>query len=240
MSLSHRAQARLAELSARFDLTEETVAHGRRLLELWETDELASTRVTDAVEGVDQHLADSWVALDLDVVRRARRAADLGTGAGIPALPLAVALPGLQMALVESVGRRTVFLERAIEECGLTERAEIVAERAEGWPEGIGVHDLVTSRALATLDVVLEYSAPLLQLGGVAVAWKGALTDEERAGGFKAAEVLGLEIEAEIVVEPFAGARDRRLVVARKVAETPERFPRREGMAKKKPLGAAR
>lgn len=235
-----RAEARLAELAARFDLSDAVVAHGRRLLELWETDELASTRVTDAADAVDQHLADSWVALDLPAVRGARRAADLGTGAGIPALPLAVALPELRMALVESVGRRTVFLERAVEECDLESRTEIVAERAEGWPEGIGAHDLVTSRALATLDVVLEYSAPLLELGGYAVAWKGALTDEERAGGFRAAEHLGLEIEDEIVVEPFAGARDRRLVVARKVAATPERFPRREGMAKKKPLGAAR
>ncbi|MDQ8043391.1 MAG: 16S rRNA (guanine(527)-N(7))-methyltransferase RsmG [Solirubrobacteraceae bacterium] len=234
-----RAEARLAELAGRFGLTEDTVVAGRRLLELWATDELASTRVTDEVEAVDQHLADSWVALELDVVRDARRAADLGTGAGIPALPLAVALPDLRMALVESVGRRTVFLERAIEECGLGGRTEIVAERAEGWPEGIGVHDLITSRALATLDVVLEYSAPLLQLGGVAVAWKGALSDEERRGGHRAAEALGLEITDEIVVEPFVGARDRRLVVARKVAETPERFPRREGMAKKKPLGAA-
>ncbi len=238
--MSSRAESRLAELAARFALPADVVANGRRLLELWETDELASTRVTDAAEAVDQHLADSWVALEFDVVREARRAADLGTGAGIPALPLAVALPELHIALVESVGRRTVFLERAIEECALGDRTEIVAERAEGWPEGIGVHDLVTSRALATLDVVFEYSAPLLQLGGAAVAWKGALSEEERAGGVKAAEILGLEIEAELLVAPFEGARDRRLIVARKVAETPERFPRREGMAKKKPLGAAR
>lgn len=235
-----RAQARLAELAARFELTDEAVSHSRHLLELWETDELASTRVTDAADAVDQHLADSWVALDLPAVRAARRAADLGTGAGIPALPLAVALPELHIALVESVGRRTVFLERAIEECGLEDRTEIVAERAEGWPEGIGRHDLITSRALATLDVVLEYSAPLLVIGGVSVAWKGALSAEERDGGKRAAEALGMEIEAEIFVQPFAGARERRLVVARKVAETPERFPRRAGMAKKRPLGARR
>ncbi len=235
-----RARARLDELATQYGLGEATIAHARHLLELWETDELASTRVTSAYEAVDQHLSDSWVALDLDVVREARRAADLGTGAGIPALPLAIALPELHMALVESVGRRTVFLERAIEECGLEDRTEIVAERAEGWPEGIGQHDLITSRALATLDIVLEYSAPLLQLGGVSVAWKGALTNEEREGGHRAAEALGMVIEDEIAVAPFKGARDRRLVVARKVAETPAKFPRREGMAKKKPLGATR
>jgi 16S rRNA (guanine527-N7)-methyltransferase len=235
-----RAEARLAALATRFDLSEPTVTHARRLLDLWETDELASTRVTSAEDAVDQHLADSWVALELDVVRDARRAADLGTGAGIPALPLVIALPEMRMALVESVGRRTVFLERAIEECGLEDRTEIVAERAEGWPAGIGRHDLITSRALATLDVVLEYSAPLLDIGGVSVAWKGALTREERDGGVRAADALGMEIVDEVVVAPFKGSRDRRLVVARKVAETPSRYPRREGMAKKKPLGAVR
>lgn len=234
------AAARLDELAARFSLDETTVAHARHLLELWETDDLASTRVTDAYEAVDQHLADSWVALDLPEVRAARRAADLGTGAGIPALPLAIALPELEIALVESVGRRTVFLERAIEECGLAARATIVAERAEGWPAGIGAHDLITSRALAQLDVVLEYAAPLLEIGGVSVAWKGALSPAERDGGARAAEQLGMEIVDEIMVAPFKGARDRRLVVARKVTDTPARFPRREGMAKKKPLGAAR
>lgn len=234
------ARERLQALAERYGVDEAGVAGATRLIELWATDELASTRVTDPAETVDQHIADSWVALELDAVRGATRAADLGTGAGIPALPLAVALPRLQMALVESVGRRTVFLQRAIEECGLTERTSIVAERAEGWPAGIGTHDLVTSRALATLDVVLEYSAPLLELGGYAVAWKGALSDDERTCGHRAAELLGLEIVEERMVKPFADARERRLVVAHKVAETPERFPRREGMAKKKPLGARR
>lgn len=234
------ARERLQELAARFGVGKDGVAGAERLVELWATDELASTRVTDPQETIDQHIADSWVALGLGEVRSAQQAADLGSGAGIPALPLAVALPGLETSLVESVGRRTVFLQRAIEECGLTGRVHVVAERAEGWPEGIGAHDLVTSRALATLDVVLEYSAPLLRLGGHAVAWKGALSDAERDDGHRAAEVLGLEITEERAVKPFAAARDRRLVVARKVAETPARFPRRAGMAKKKPLGRRR
>lgn len=233
-------EARLGQLAARFDVSAATLANAGRLLELWATDELASTRVTSPRDAVDQHLADSWVALDLPQIRAAQRIADLGTGAGVPALPLAIALPSVRLALVESVGRRTVFLERAIEECGLGERAEIVVARAEGWPAGIGAHDVVTSRALAPLDIVFEYSAPLLELGGVAVAWKGALSAEERAGGERAAELLGLELEADHRVEPFRGARERRLIVARKVAETPARFPRREGMAKKRPLGSQR
>lgn len=235
-----QVEARLQELAARLEISEAGVAGARRLLQLWAEDDLASTTVRAETEAVDQHIADAWVALELPMVRDARRAADLGTGAGIPALPLLVACPELSMALVESVGRRTVFLERALAECGLAERGRVVVARAEGWPDGIGSHDLVTSRALATLDVVLEYCAPLLEMGGCAVAWKGALSQEELTGGQLAAEILGLEIEEIRQVEPFAGARDRRLVVARKVAETPARFPRREGMAKKRPLGASR
>jgi 16S rRNA (guanine527-N7)-methyltransferase len=238
--VNDRAAARLAELAERFSLGDEVIAHARTLLELWAHDELASTTVTAPEDAVDQHLADAWVALELDAVRGARRAADLGTGAGIPALPLVIALPELQMALVESVSRRTTFQRRAIEACSIGDRCDVVVARAEGWPAGIGAHDLITSRALATLDVVLEYSAPLLELGGVAVAWKGAMSASERDGGLRAADALGLVLEDEITVEPFDGARDRRLIVARKVTETPQRFPRREGMAKKKPLGAAR
>ncbi len=233
-------EARLDELASRWSLDAGVITHARTLLAMWAEDELASTRVTAPVEAVDQHLADSWVALDLPELRGAARLADLGTGAGIPALPLAIAMPQAQIALVESVGRRTVFLERALDACGLEERCSIVVRRAEGWPEGIGAHDVITSRALATLDVVLEYSAPLLREGGIAVAWKGALSDEERADGAFAAAELGMEIEQEIAVEPFTGSRHRRLVVARKVAPTPDRFPRREGMARKKPLGTRR
>lgn len=238
--MTDRAEARLAELAERFALGDDVLAHARTLLELWHQDELASTTVTDPVDAVDQHLADAWVALDLPEVRAATRAADLGTGAGIPALPLAIALPHLHMALVESVSRRTTFLHRAIEACDLAPRCNVVVARAEGWPDGIGAHDLITSRALATLDIVLEYSAPLLAIGGVSVAWKGTLTSDERDAGKHAAAQLGMDIEADIRVEPFPGARDRRLIIARKVADTPARFPRREGMAKKKPLGLTR
>lgn len=231
-------ETRVRELATRLDLSPDAEAGANHLLRLWAEDDLASTTVRDPLEAVDQHIADAWIAFELDVVREARRGADLGTGAGIPALPLLVGSPDLTMHLVESVGRRTVFLERALAECGLSDRGRVVVARAEGWPEGIGQHDLVTSRALATLDVVLEYCAPLLEVGGHAVAWKGALSAEELSGGERAASVLGLEITEIRQVVPFTGARERRLVVARKISETPDRFPRREGMAKKRPLGA--
>ena len=237
MTLPGPVEVRLAGLVQQHGLDDAIAANARTLLELWAEDELASTTVTAPEETVDQHLADAWVGLDVEQIRSAGVIADLGTGAGIPALPLAIALPDARMHLVESVSRRTTFLARAIDACAIGDRCEIVVERAEGWREGLGRCDVVTSRALARLDVVLEYCAPLLNLGGVAVAWKGSLDGGEREAGARAAELLGMELLEERRVVPFAGARDRRLVIARKVQETPERFPRREGMARKKPLG---
>ena len=128
------------------------------------------------------HVADSLVALDLPAVRSARRVADLGSGGGFPGLALAIALPAAHVALVESVGRKCAFLATAVSELGLG-NVEVVNARAEAWPEGIGAQDLVVARALAPLPVLLEYAAPLLEPGGVLVAWKGRREPAEEADG---------------------------------------------------------
>jgi 16S rRNA (guanine527-N7)-methyltransferase len=113
----------------------------------------------------------------------------------------------------------------------------VVHARAEDWPAGVGAHDLVTARALAALPVVCEYAAPLLAEGGVLVAWKGAVEAAEADAGARAAETLGLELVGVRPVSPYPAAERRTLHVFRKVAPTPERFPRRPGMAVKRPLG---
>jgi 16S rRNA (guanine527-N7)-methyltransferase len=231
------AEARLASLLEQYDLPASTGIAAQALLELWATDPLASTTVTDPLDAVDRHLADSWVALEFAEVRKATAIADLGSGAGIPGLPLAIALPQADVALVESVGRRTVFMETAIEACGVGDRVRPVITRAESWHEKLGQMDLVTARALAALDVVFEYAAPLLRIGGSVLAWKGAIDEQERAAGGRAAEILGLELREERRVTPFEGARAHRLILATKVKETPEKFPRREGVARRKPIG---
>ena len=101
------------------------------------------------------------MALELAEVRGATAIADLGAGAGFPGLPLAIALPGAQVRLVESNGRKCAFIAGAIEACELPNAMPVHA-RAESWPEGLGACDLVTARALAPLAVVAEYAAPLL------------------------------------------------------------------------------
>jgi 16S rRNA (guanine527-N7)-methyltransferase len=226
---------RLDALAASHGLDEQQCAALAALLDCLATDPTAPTTVVQPEQAVDVHLADSLVALDLEDVRTATDLADLGAGAGLPGLPLAVALPATRVALVESVGRKGAFIERCIAAMGL-ENAEVVVARAEEWEAGVGACDVVTARALAPLNVLAEYAAPLLHEGGVLVAWKGHRDSAEEADGRAAAARLGLEVEEVVPVSPFPEAKARHLVVVRKIAPTPPGFPRRPGMARKRPL----
>jgi len=151
---------------------------------------------------------------------------------------LAIALPAARVSCVESVGRKCAFISRAAEACGAT-NATAVHARAEEWTAGREACDLVTARALAPLAVVAEYAAPLLVVAGSLVAWRGRRDPDDEAAGARAAAELGLEPGPVVRVEPYPGALHRHLHVMRKVASTPDRFPRRPGMARKRPLGGA-
>ena len=227
--------SRLEAVARRFELADSAVRELAAILELQAQDPTASTTVRDPDAAADRHVADSLVALALPAVREARRIADLGSGAGWPGLALAAALPSARVALVDSAARHCRYLERAVAAAGLT-NVDVVHARVEEWQPGFGAHDLVTARALASLPVVVEYAAPLLAEGGSLVAWKGAVDEAESADGAAASEVVGLELREIRGVSPFPGAANRTLQVFQKVAPTPSRFPRRPGMATKRPL----
>jgi 16S rRNA (guanine527-N7)-methyltransferase len=226
---------RLEELGRRYSIPPAGLAALRAILELQAVDPAASTTVREPAHAVDRHVADSLVALELPALRAARRIADLGSGAGWPGLALAAAVAAARVALVESAIRHCRYLERAVAAGGLA-NVEVVHARAEDWPAGIGAHDVVTARALAALPVLCEYAAPLLADGGVLVAWKGLVGPGEAEAGAAAAAMVGLESVEARVVDPYPEAERRTLHVFRKVAPTPERFPRRPGMATKRPL----
>ena len=198
-------------------------------------DPQAPTAIRDRRRILDDHLADSLVALELEPVRAARSLVDLGSGAGVPGLPLAVALPHASVTLLESAARKCAFIERAVGACGL-DNVEVVHARAEAWPEGIGRFEVATARALALLDVVVEYAAPLLTLGGTLVAWRGKREPEAEAAATAAGAAIGMEPGAVLAVAPYSGARHRHLHLISKVMDTPEGFPRRPGLAQKRPL----
>lgn len=208
------------------------------LLKLLAEDETAPTTVRDPGRAVDAHVADALSGLAVEELASAGLVADIGAGAGVPGLVLAAARPALRVVELESAGRKCAFMERAIEAMGLA-NAEVVCVRAEAWDAGRGACDAVTARAVGPLPVLVEYAAPLLREGGALVAWKGVPDAAEAANGAEAARVLGLGPPRIVEIPPFPGADRRRLYVYLKVRSLPNGYPRRPGMARKRPIQAS-
>jgi 16S rRNA (guanine527-N7)-methyltransferase len=174
----------------------------------------------------------------LPAVTSAARVVDIGAGAGFPGLPLAIARPNAYFVLLESAARKCTFLSEVIERCGIGNVA-VVHARAEEWIDGLGGFELATARAVAAPAVLLEYAAPLLSIGGALVAWRGRRDPDAEAAADRAAEELGMEPAAVVPVAPYPSAEHHHLHLWSKVRDTPDRFPRRPGMALKRPLGAS-
>jgi 16S rRNA (guanine527-N7)-methyltransferase len=195
--------------------------------------------VSEPERAVDIHVADSLSGLEVPELREASWIADIGAGAGFPGLVLAVALPRARVDMIESISRKCAVIDRLTHAAGLDN--EVVralpmrTEERAAWG-GREAYDVATARAVAALPVLVEYASPLLAVGGVFVDWKGARDADEEARGAEAAAHVGLQLDRVVEVEPFPEVRVRNLVVYRKVSSCPERFPRRPGMAAKRPL----
>jgi 16S rRNA (guanine527-N7)-methyltransferase len=232
-------ESRLEELRSRYELTSPAVKRLDAILDALAADPGAPTSVREPDRAVDVHLADSLVALELPEFATAENLADIGAGAGFPGLAIAAARPEMSIALVESTARKCEFIERTARGADLG-GATAVCTRAEEWRDGLDRHDIVTARAVAPLAVLVEYAAPLLRVGGALIAWKGRRDPEDEAAGARAGGELGMASKYLLEVDPYPAARHRHLHVFTKVAPTPRGFPRRAGMAVKKPLGHAR
>ena len=239
VDVSRETLTRLDDLASEWSLPAGARQQLEQVLVAVAEEPSAITAVRDPATAVDAHVSDSLAGLAVPELRTGRHIADLGSGGGFPGLVLAAARPDASVLLVESVGRKCTFLRRAAGAAGLG-NAEVVHARAEAWTAGLGAMDVATARAVAPTAVLAEYAAPLLVEGGVLVAWKGRRDRDEERDAAAAAEVLGLDVEAAVPVAPRPGADERHLVVLRKVAPTPARYPRRPGMARKHPLGVCR
>jgi len=135
------------------------------------------TAIRDPREMVGKHLLDS---LAMHPYLDDGHLADLGAGAGLPGIPLAIAKPGLRVTLVESNGKKARFLREAVRTLGLS-NARVAESRAEALDER-GAYDAITARALATLPLIIELGGHLLKPGGRLLAMKGAVPDDEIAG----------------------------------------------------------
>ena len=218
---------RVRELAARYDVDPEPLV---ALLDALAGEVDPPTTVADPV---NEHVADSLSAVPL--LGAPAAIADVGSGAGFPGLVLAAAFPSSYVTLFESQGRHALVAERLRVAAQLS-NAHVVSERVESVSLR-DVFEVVTARAVASLAVLVEYAAPLLVLGGQLVAWKGARDAAEELGGEEAGRVVGLSPVQVVPVTPFPGAHSRHLHFYAKTADTPDRFPRRPGMASKRPLG---
>lgn len=188
---------------------------------------------------VRDHVLDSLSLMATGEIVAGRRCCDIGTGAGFPGLPLKIVVSGLDLMLVEANAKKADFLRKVIEELAL-EGVEVYQGRAEEagrnavWRESM---DLVFSRAVAALPVLLEYTLPLTRVGGRVLAMKGPKVAEELGPGKEAARQLGGRLETPLELPALWSGRGRVIVPAVKVAPGDERYPRRDGIPNKRPLG---
>ena len=187
------------------------------------------------------HILDSLSCFLFGPLGRARKLVDVGTGGGLPGIPIKIVEPRLRATLVEATSKKARFLRRAVETLTL-EPVEVTNARVEEIARmdvHRGAYDIATARAVARLSVVAEYCVPLLRVGGYVISMKGRPEDAEIAEGERAAAELGATVLDAIPVPrlPEIGKKERRLVILQKVEETPRVYPRKVGMPVKKPLG---
>ncbi len=198
------------------------------------------TTVVDA-EGVQRrHFLESLAVLPALGSRgialgEGARLIDIGSGGGFPGAPLAIAVPGLRATLLESHGRRAAFLRSLAEALGLADRVRIVQARAEDaarTPEEREAYDVAVARAVAPLPALAELALPFVRVGGALAAIKGSRAPAEVEQSRAALAALG---GGDAELAPL-GAGPLSLVVVRKLRATPDRYPRRAGAPRRRPL----
>jgi 16S rRNA (guanine527-N7)-methyltransferase len=210
-----------------------------RLLSGYEEANVIGTRELRGI--LLDHVLDSLSCFLFDPLRTARRLADVGSGGGLPGIPIRIVATELEATLVESTVKKARFLRRAVETLSLEGTTVTNARVEEIARTGAhrGAYDITTARAVARLSVVAEYCVPLLKVGGYAISMKGRLENDELSEGERAAEKLGARVSALIRVPRLSEIekKERCLVIIEKAGETPGEYPRNVGVPAKKPLG---
>ena len=230
--------ARAAE--ARLPLTEAQVAQFaiyNALLVEWNT-RMNLTALIAPEDVAVKHIIDSLIAYDAPLFDGARTLIDVGTGAGLPGIPLAVYAPHIRVTLMDALAKRVRFLTEVTAAMGLTNVRCIHAraEEAARAEEYRAAYDIAVSRAVARLPVLLEYTLPFVRVGGTLLALKGRAYAEEAAEGREAAARLG---GGAITTRPvhLPGLDDvRAILLVTKERPTPRAYPRRAGQVEQKPL----
>ena len=203
-----------------------------RLLKEW-NEKINLTAITEPKEIIEKHFIDSLTVLPY--ISENDKVIDVGTGAGFPGIPLKIAKPKSKITLLDSLNKRIVFLEEVISKLGLTEIYCIHGRAEEYALEKREFYDVALSRAVAELPVLLEYLLPFVKVGGKCICMKGPKAMEEIEKSSKALEILGGKIEKVENIK-IEGEMDRNIIIISKIKNTPANYPRKAGMATKKPI----
>lgn len=194
------------------------------------------TAITEPREIAVKHFLDSLLLLDACPPGEGAKLADVGAGAGFPSVPVKIARPDLRLTLLDSLGKRTAFLEALSRELGQDNRVvHIRAEEAGRDPAFREGFDLVTARAVAPLPLLCEYCLPLVRPGGTFAALKGPSAAEELREARRAVSLLG-GTESGVREYTLPDGGQRSIILLTKRSQTPAKYPRNHGQMKKSPL----
>ncbi len=188
------------------------------------------TAITDPQEIVTKHFIDSLAALPYIK----GKVADIGTGAGFPGMVLAIVMQQNEFALIDSLNKRVNFLNELRDKLGLT-NANAIHSRAEDLPK-TRTYDTIVSRAVSRLNTLCEYCLPFVKTGGTFISYKSDDCEEEINEAKNAIKILGGKIEDVKQVNVFGTDIVRKLVLIKKIKETPQKYPRSQNKPKKQPL----
>ncbi len=200
------------------------------------------TSVTEKHEVFIKHFLDSVLIGHLHEWRKIQmlhgRVVDIGTGAGFPGIPLAIRHPEITFTLCDALAKRIQFLNVVVSELGL-KNVVLVHQRAEDLGQDKTFrhqfHGSV-SRAVARLNILLEFMCPLVMVGGISFAFKGPVVFDEIPDGERCAAVVGAKIQNVYKRTLPDGAGERTIVVVEQMKETPKKYPRKAGTPQRKPL----
>ena len=192
------------------------------------------TAITEPKEVILKHFIDSITIQKY--IQKENSVVDVGTGAGFPGIPLNIVNNEAKYTLVDSLNKRIKFLDEIIDKLNL-KNIETVHSRAEDFAkENRETYDVATSRAVAALNVLLEYLLPLVKVGGLCICMKGSNVQEEIEASSNALKILGGQIEkVEQITLPDSDII-RNIVIVRKVTKTSSKYPRKAGFPSKEPL----
>lgn len=196
------------------------------------------TSITEEDEVILKHFYDSMSVVKYYDFNQGEYVIDVGTGAGFPGIPLAILLPGIQFTLMDSLNKRITFLKDVVEKCGL-KNVECIHSRAEELAKDEKYrekYDICVSRAVANLSILLEYCIPFIKKGGKFISYKSISSEEELSASKNAQNKLCCKLKNNISFELPDTDNKRNFLIFEKFDLTASKYPRNNGIPRKKPL----